>query len=282
MFNNREIAGVIWLMIFTGWILTKPEIRKSIIRLIQAFFQWKIVVCVTAMAAYVSACIYLFWLLGLWVPLMTKDAILWFVLTGFVMLMQFMTDREPENVFRSVVRESIKLVIFIEFLIGAYTFPLWVELFFVPFVTVVLLLDTFAGTSDEYKDVKKLTGWIVAAIGFGLLYFAINRAAGDWRNLGTTDTIRSIVFAPLLSIAFTPFIYGAMVVAAYENLFIRLEIGREKPPEVKRYAKSRMIKHCGLSLKKLRELASQSFRFNTVETNDDVDRVFTANLEIDG
>ena len=280
MFNNREITSAIWLILFTGWILTKPDVRKSIFSLFQAFLQWKIVACVIAMATYVSACVFLFWLLGLWVPLMTKDAILWFMLTGFIMLMQFMTDREPKNVFRSVIRESIKLVILIEFLIGAYTFPLWVEMFFVPFVTILLMLDTFAGTSEEYKDVKKFTGWVVAAIGFGLLYFAINRAIGDWRNLGTTDTFRSIVFAPLLSIAFTPFIYGSMVVAAYENLFVRLEIGREKPPEVKRYAKSRIIKHCGLSLKKLRELASKSFRFNTVETNDDVDRVFMANPEI--
>jgi hypothetical protein len=282
LFNNREIATAIWLTIFVVWILTKPDVRQSFTSVFRAFFQWKIVTCVAAMAAYVSACIYLFWSLGLWVPLMTKDAILWFLLTGFVMLMQFMTDRQQKSVFRFVIRENIKLLIFIEFLIGAYTFPLWVEMFFVPLVTILLMLDTFAGTSDEYKDVKTFAGWIVAAIGFGLLYFAITRAVGDWRNLGTADTIRSIVFAPLMSIAFAPFVYGSMVVAAYENLFVRLEIGREKPPSVKRYAKSRIIKHCGLSLSKLRQLATSSFRLNTVETNDDVDRVFAANAKIAG
>ena len=198
------------------------------------------------------------------------------------MLMQFMSDREPKNVFRSVVRESIKLVIFIEFLIGAYTFPLLIEMIFVPFVTILLMLDTYAGTKDKYKDVKRLTGCLLAAIGLGLLYFAITRAIGDWRNLGTTDTFRSIVFAPLLSIAFTPFIYGSLVIAAYENLFVRLKIGPKKAPEVIRYAKSRIIKHCGLSLTKLRELASSSFRLNTLETINDVDRLFTTNPKIAG
>lgn len=211
---------------------------------------------------------------------MVKDAVLWFVLSGFMMLMQFMTVRAPKDIFWSVFRENIKLIIFIEFLIEAHTFQLWAEMFFVPLVSICVILDTFAGTSDEYRDVKKLTGFLVAAVGFGILYFAINRAVGDWRNLGTVDTLRSIAFAPLMSITFIPFIYGAVLVATYENLFIRLDIGCEKPSDVQRYARSRTIRHCGLSLKKLRELSSKSYRFNTVETNDDVDRIFNTDSEI--
>lgn len=282
MFNNREIATAVWLLLFTIWILTKPGIRKSIGHLFRAFLQWKIVSSVLAMSAYTSGTVAVLWLIGLWTPSLIKESVLWFIFTGFVMLMQFMTDRNNENVFGAVLRDSIKLVIFIEFLIGAYVFPLWIELFFVPTVTFILLLDAFAATDDKYGDVKKLTGCLTATIGIGILVFAATRAVGDWQNLGTLDTLRSIAFPPLMSIAFIPFVYTSMLIAAYENLFIRLNIGQDKPNDVKRYAKSRILKHCGLSLRKLRELSSQSFRLISVQTADDVDRLFQQNPEIIG
>ena len=180
------------------------------------------------MLAYVGIVITLLWAIGFWVPIMIKDSVLWFCLTGFVMLSQFVTDLNKKAVFWSVVRASVKLVIFIEFLVGAYTFSLLGEMFFVPIVTFLILLDSFAESSSEYADVKKVAGFLVAVIGFGILFFVIYRAIGDWRNLGSFDTLRSIAFAPLMSIAFVPFIYTTMVVAAYENLLTRLKIGPEK------------------------------------------------------
>lgn len=260
-------------------MLTKPGIRKSIVHLFRAFLQRKIVSSVLAMIGYTSGTIAVFWLIGLWTPSLVKESVLWFLFTGFVMLMQFMTDRNSGNVFDAVLRDSVKLVILIEFLVGAYVFPLWIELFFVPVVTVTLLLDAFAATDDKYGDVKRLTGCLTTAIGVGILVFAATRAVGDWQNLGTLDTLRSIAFPPLMSIAFIPFVYATMLIAAYENLFIRLNIGQDKPNDVKRYTKSRILKHCGLSLRKLRELSSQSFRLTSVQTADDVDRLFQRNPE---
>ncbi|MDB2685902.1 hypothetical protein N9Y42_01715 [Mariniblastus sp.] len=280
MFNNREIASAIWLLLFAGWILTKSDIRNSIAHLFRAFLRWKIVACFLAMSVYVVAVVCVFWSIGLWVPLMTKDAILWVSLTGLVMLMQFMTARDSKNVFQSIIRENVKLLLFIEFFIGTYCFSLVAEMVFVPLLVLLVMLDTVAGTSDEYTDVKKLTGFLVSIFGLGILFYAINRAFNDWSNLGTVDTLRSIAFAPLMSIAFIPFIHGSMLVAAYESLFVRLDAGHAKPSEVKRYAKIRILKHCGFSLKKLRDLSSKSFQFHTVETKDQVDGVFKSNPEI--
>ncbi|WP_417732878.1 hypothetical protein [Rosistilla oblonga] len=274
MFSNREIASVIWLLVFMCWLLTRPNIRKSIGHLFRAFSESKFVACVFAMIVYVASVTYAFWLIGLWEPLMTKDTVLWFVLTGFVLLMQFMSSQDSNNVFRLVLRDSVRLVIFFEFLIGAYAFPLWAEMLFVPVVTILIVLDTFAGTAEKSTDFKKMTGLLIAVIGFGILLFAINRALDDWRSLGTVGTFRSIAFAPLMSIAFIPFIYGAMLVAAYDTLFSRLDFGRGQRSAVKRYAQLRILKHCKLSLKKLRDISTESFRLRAAKTDDDVDRLF--------
>lgn len=277
MFNNREIASVIWASLFVTWMLFVPSFRKSVGHLIEAFFRWKILTCLLLMSLYTCVIVIIFYQLGVWVPELLKDTILWFIFSAFVLVMEFMTASTSKGSFLKLVKDNLKLIIVMEFIIGAYTFDLWVELLFIPVVTFFVLLNTVAGLDEKHADVKKLTGWIIAVFVILVIVIAINNAIGDWKNLGTIDTLRALALPSLLSIAFIPFIYGALLVSEYEKLFIYLNFGRDKTTELKRYAKRRIIGHCGLSLNKLRKLSSVSFRFSSIETINDVDGIFISN-----
>ena len=277
MFNNREIATAIWLAIFAIWILTKPNVRTSIAGVFRAFLNWKILLCVAAMGVYTGVIVLALYAIDFWQLAMTKDTLVWFCFTAFAMVMRFMTSREDENILKYVLLDNIKLIIFIEFLIGAYVMSLPVELVFVFVVTLLVLLDTVARLNDEHAAVARLTGFLLPTIGFAILVFAVSRAIGDYQNLGTMDTVRSIAFPPLMSIAFVPFIYFLVVIVTYESIFLRLAFGRDKHPDVVRYAKRRIFFHCGVSLRRLRNLAKRPpFEIMQIESNDDVDRVLTS------
>jgi len=277
LFNNREIATAIWLTLFAIWILPKSNVCTSIIGVFRAFLNWKILVCVAAMVLYIAAIVAGLYAIGFWQLPMIKDTVLWFCFTAFAMVMRFSTSRDNDNIMRTVFVDNVKLIIFLEFLIGAYVLSLPAELVFVPFVTVVVMLDAVAKLNEKCADVAKFTTFLLAAIGFAILGFAVSRAIGDFQNLGTMNTVRTIASPPLMSIAFIPFIYGIVLIITYESLFIRLAIGRDKAPNVVRYAKRRIFFHCGLSLRRLRAFAKRPpFEMIQVESNADVDRLFTS------
>ncbi len=243
MFNNREIATAIWLTLFAIWILTKSNVRTSIAGVFRAFLSWKILTCVAAMLLYTGAIVAVLYAIGFWQLPMIKDTVLWFCFTAFATVMRFSTSRNNDNIMRKVFADNLKLIIFLEFLIGSYVMSLPAELVFVPFVTLIVLLDTVAKLNEEHAVVAKLTTFLLAIIGFAILGFAVSHAIGDFRNLGTMNTVRTIAFPPLMSIAFIPFIYALVMIAAYESIFIRLAVGRDKAPDVVRYAKRRHSRH---------------------------------------
>ena len=150
------------------------------------------------------------------------------------------------------------------------------ELVLVPFVTCVTLLDAVARLNEEHASggVAKSTGCLLAVIGFAIVAFAVSRAIADYRGLGTLDTLRSIAFPPLMSIGFVPFVYSLVLISMYEQLFLRLTLGRKKPKSLVRYARRRIIRYHGLSLQRLRASANRPpFELMQIESSEDVDRL---------
>ncbi len=103
LFNNRELATVIWLMLFSVWILTKSKIRKSIAGVFRALLNWKIVACVVAMVLYTATVVATLYAIRFWQLPMIKDTVLWFCFTALVMVARFSTSRDDENILRRVL-----------------------------------------------------------------------------------------------------------------------------------------------------------------------------------
>lgn len=273
MFNNREIAIAIWLVPFAVWILTKSEIRTSLAGVARSFLAWKVSACFVAMALYTAAMIRVLNAADFWRPEMVKDSAEWFFFTACAMLMRFITSRENDNVLRNVMLDNVKILIFLEFIMGTYVMSLPAELLFVPVVTFLSLIMTVAQLDESNALAAKMSKFLLGAIGVVVLGFAISCAVSDYQNLGTMNTIRGIAFPPLMSVLLVPFICVLIIIVDYENVFTRLAIGREKPTTVVSYAKWRIFFHCGLSRRRLRNLISRPREIMQIETNEDVDRL---------
>lgn len=275
MFNNREIASAIWLAFFTLWILTKPDIRISILGVFRALLNRKILICLAAMFLYTVVIVAALNAIGFWQLPMIKDTALWFCFNAFAMVMRFSTSNDSDSLLRKVVVDNIKLVVFLEILCGHYTFSLPAEIVFVPIATVIVMLDTFVASDEKYAHVFKCTTFVLSVTGFALLGFAVLNATRDLTNLGGIGLMRAIVLPPLMSIAFIPFVYGLMIFNSYESIFMWLAVSSDKPPYVVRYAKRRIFLHCGLSRRRLREFAKRPpVELMRVKSNIDVDRLF--------
>ncbi len=254
LFNNRELATAFWLLVLAVWVLCKAELRSSIGDLFRAFWKVKIVVPICLMLLYVTGSVELLAIIGIWKVHLLKDTIVWFFVGATAMMMRFVTAKDTDNVFKKILTDSIKIVILLEFLVNTHTFSLLAELILLPVFTFIVMLDAVASTNKEHAIVAKIAKGIQMIVGFMILGIAFTRAYADFQNLKDLDTFRSIALVPLLSILMFPFIYIMLVISKYELVFLRLKLGREKTPELKRYARRKIIKHSGLSLKRLQYL----------------------------
>jgi hypothetical protein len=60
----------------------------------------------------------------------------------------------------------------------------------------------------------------------------------------------------------------------YDLLFLRIDHGHEKSDELKKYAKRRMIGHCLLSVKKVKNvLRMNAYDLISMKTKEDVNRI---------
>jgi len=274
LFNNREIATAFWFLLFAVWALSKPTVRKSVGHLLLTFGNRKLLACVGAMLAYTAALVASLSALGFWHTGMLKDTVIWFFFSGFVLVMDFVTSKDNEPVFKKILFDNVKVLIVIQFIINTYTMPLIGELVFVPFVTLLFVMDALAKTDTQYDSGARLTGCVISIIGFLIFGYAIWCAVSDFRNLGSMDTFRSIAFPLLMSLLFAPFVYFVVLASTYENIFVRLRIGPEKTRDVIRYAKRRILFRYGLRLSRLREFSKRfSLELMRIQTVEDVDRL---------
>ena len=226
------------------------------------------------MLTYVAAIITLLAAIGIWKVDLLKDSIMWFFVSAMAMMMHCATAGNTTNVFRKILTDAVKIVIVLEFLVNTCTFSLPVELILVPSLIFIILIDVVASMNAENAIVAKLFNGIQVIAGFVILGIAIRRAVFDFQNLKSLGTFRSIAIAPLLSVLMFPFIYIMLVMTLYEQVFMRLKFGPEKPPRLKRYARRRIMTHVGFRLNRLQYLLSNHpADLMHVMVESDIDRV---------
>ena len=279
LFNNREIATAIWLALIAPFFLRQQSVRAGVKNLVLISVHPQILVALSLMLAYTILEVALLASIRAWQVGLLKDTILWFCFTGLALLMNAVTSSHKENTFLEVLRANVKVIILITFLLNTYTLPLLGELVLVPCITLFTLLATFADAKKEYHQVAKFMNGILAVAGFGLLAWAVSNAVSDWHGLAKFATLQKLALPPLLSILFTPFLFAAVLFSAYETLFTKLRIGREKNPKVIRYAKWRILRVFGLRLSKLQEFSTQNaWALTRIETRQDVDQLLAKTL----
>lgn len=272
MFNSREIAIGIWSVVFLGFMLLQPKIRSALLNVLRKAARFKILVPFTCLAFYTAAVILVLSMIGVWDTSLTKDSVIWFALTGVVAAGNAVMSHAHDRVLATLLKDSLKVIVIFEFVINTYTFPLGVELFLIPILTIVAGMDVVARSDSKYRDVSKLISWIQALAGFGILAFALNRALADYASLFTLEAIRNLFFGPIMIALHLPFMYLLMLYVNYELVFVRLKMGGSKDQSFQRYAKRRLFGYAKLRIGRVWALSEHPAGLMRLRCRDDVDR----------
>jgi hypothetical protein len=88
-----------------------------------------------------------------------------------VLFGRFSQVYEQEDYFQRTARQALTLGIVAEVLINLVVMPFWIEFFFLPFLTFLVLMQVVAQQRDGLAQVKKLLDGALSVIGVGLFGF---------------------------------------------------------------------------------------------------------------
>lgn len=237
IFNNREISLLIWLGILVIGALSKKAIRNPFINTL------KLLIGKQFLFVYITLGIYLLGLLsflkhiGFWSTSDLKDSIFWFISVAIVLT--FNTDKaKNSDYFKKIIRETIKIIVVLEFIINFYSFSLMTEIILLPVLSFIIMLQEFANLSPKNAGITKLLTSIISIFGIGLLIYTFYNITNDYANFFSFETLHSFFLPILLTILFLPYLYFISLYSVYESYFVRFDfinVKKERIKEAKTY-----------------------------------------------
>lgn len=258
LFNARETAIIIWLLVFLAWAISQKKIRDSLFGVGKAFLHKKILSLIIATILYAGLIVFVLSKIGIWQTSLIKDTTFWLVGTAFVLLMNANKATQDNGFFKKILIDNLRLILLLEFVVNLYTFNLLIELILVPFLFVIIAMSAYAEMKKEYLPVKKMVDFILSIFGFFLISYALAKILGDYQSFATSENMRAFILPPLLTFAYIPFLYLFALMMAYENLFLRIDIFVKDNKALTKFAKRKIIRLCHLDLRKLNRFSRDS------------------------
>lgn len=228
-FSTRELASITWgtilIMALIFYSVKNVQLRYSLITVIKAFFQIKIITAILLITTYVLLSVFILYQIQIWDISQLKNTLFWYIIFAIGTMFSLNTIKEnSHNFFIQTIRSSINLSILLQFIINFHTFNFFLELILIiPFVTLVTILSAVANESIEQQKVKKLCEFLLALI---FLIFFIHFILQTFKAPSTFINYQALqdFFVPIiLTILYLPFLWFFLLYIKYEEIFVRLQ-----------------------------------------------------------
>lgn len=269
IFSNREIAILIWGIPTLVLLLFNKGIRSSILNLLKTLFCIKILVPIILAGLYTWLIVYFLDELSFWNFSFFKDTLFWFFGVAFIMLMSSNDARTDEDYFKKAIKENLKLILVLEFILNFYVFSLITEIIFLPIIVFISVMSAFASTKSEYKIVEKIMENILVVLGIIFFIISIYKAISDFYLFASLDTLKSFLLPIFLTVSFLPCVYLLALYSGYELLLMRIKMREQKDASFTRFAMKKIFLKCTFNLNKLRIL-SRNLNVVTAKTKEEL------------
>lgn len=253
LFSSREVASIFWLVIFCAFMFLKPKIRSAVLNLLKISANKHIVILVVSIIFYSSFWIILISQYSFWDWKYLKEVILWVAFSGIPMCFGAIINKDGNHYFANILKNNLKFIIILEFLLSTFTFHIIIELILTPCIAFLVLLDIVAGLKEEYSVVKKLTSFVISCIGFIVLGLSMKKAFVNYTDLGSIDSLVTFSIPIVLSLLFIPISYSYALYSTYQKLFIMMKFKEPENKKIRMLHRWETIKICKLSYRKVTE-----------------------------
>lgn len=255
IFSTRELATAFWvgaILIAVGMaIVTNKKIRQGFIGVLKCFFNRKLRKLWEIYFLYIGIITLMFSRSPIWKNIYLKDIILWTLFSGLTICMNAVAGEADEKYISKVLKDNIRFTVVTEFLLSTFTFSLWVELIIIPIITVIVLFDTVAEHKSDAIAVHKLLQDVMAFAGLCVILQTVRVGILEYRELNVINTLVSFFIPIVYLLLVTPLEYAFELYSKYEMLFIQMHFKEPSDKMVRRKRHLKVIKVCGLSVKRI-------------------------------
>jgi len=272
IFNNREIASGIWLLIVLGFCFGRSEVRSSLVSIVKAFLEKKILLITVSFAVNASVICWLLKKWNIWQANQLPATVLWTVFSMFPLISGAFNAQERDGHFRQLFFNSLKITAAFEFVVVAHPFSLPVELILVPFTTCLAMMLVISESDEKHAAVHKLIQWVLVAIVVVIAWYSIKTIWDDPAKFLTGRTARNFVLPIFLTIGSIPFLYLWYCYSHIEQARIGIDQKTFQSDDLKRYARRRFFLIFPLRPWLLRRAVNR-FQSMPAESRADVNRI---------
>ena len=255
IFSTRELATAFWvgaILIAVGMaIVTNKKIRQGFIGVLKCFFNRKLRKLWEIYFLYIGIITLMFSRSPIWKNIYLKDIILWTLFSGLTICMNAVAGEADEKYISKVLKDNIRFTVVTEFLLSTFTFSFWVELIIIPITTVIVLFDTVAEHKSDAIAVHKLLQDVIAFAGLCVILQTVRVGILEYRELNVINTLVSFFIPIVYLLLVTPLEYAFELYSKYEMLFIQMHFKEPSDKMVRRKRHLKVIKVCGLSVKRI-------------------------------
>lgn len=200
IFNNREIAIGIWLLIAIIFIGSKQAVRASFLNVLIAFFNKHIVIPILLMVGYISLVVIGLQKLGFWDIGQLKNTIIWGLSYAGTSMFRISNIENEEHYFRNSFKDQLKIIAAFEFIVTFYTFSLLTELIVIPLVISVAAMQAIAEGKKEHATTEKFLSGVLTLFGVCLVINAIYHLVNEFDGFTKLGTLQDFGIPIVLSI----------------------------------------------------------------------------------
>lgn len=268
-FNTREIASVIWIIVFLLLCLVSKKLRNFPRAMIEYHLRPKMVFPALIFLAIIAILVFLLSFSALWKWKFIKDIFLWFFFIGLAMCRSTLNFDIKHHYFKTMFFDSIKFTVIIEFLVSSFAFSLIAEIIIFPFIFLIMLMNTYSKNDPQQTSKNNIFCVLQSITGLLILCFTLKVAISEYKSLNGTDMLISFLLPIVFTILFIPITYVLTLNIEYKKLFSRMKSKESDNKEFKRWQQRLIFQTCGFSLLKVSIFkmffASKTFRTMTKE-----------------
>lgn len=206
-------------------ILRSNEVREAGRRVLNSFWDKKIVIPLVFFGSYIAASLWLASRIGLWNMDLLGPTIVWFLLAGIPMFVGITDALKDPSYWKRTIVGTFGIGVLVDFVMNLTDFGFQVELILQSILIVLALLYWVSGIEPRHASVRKALAVLLGLVWVAFATLTIREIYDQRPSFALNELALSFALVLWLPLIALPCLYLIALYAAYENVFIRLSYG---------------------------------------------------------
>ncbi|KSU03222.1 hypothetical protein KF282_1893 [Lactococcus lactis subsp. lactis] len=243
IFNNRELAAGIWIIILFLFSIFSKEFRKFYKKIFPILLKKNIIIAFLIFIVYYCIAIRILFILGFWELNLLKDSIFWFLFSEIPLLFSVISKGKDKYFFLKILRESMAFAVVVDFILNVWSFNFFIELLIVPIVIIITAFSAYSGRKKEFANVKKFCDYVFMFYGITVIITVGVHLLTDMNDIINIRSLKELLFPIFILIFNLPLMYGFSLYNIYEQIFAIMDKNKfTKKIAIIKFAKASITK----------------------------------------